>query len=112
MNREFKSLGILLVVFLLILPAVGCAQELNFWFWEPKNEAVVAEPQITIEGKVTDPKATVKVNGIPASVTSKGIVSIEVTLTEGDNTIEAVVTRGKKVVTKTIVITYSPPEKI
>lgn len=108
MSQVFKLLGVILIIFVLVLPVVGCAQEFRVFFCEPRNGATVTEPQITIEGKVTDAKAIVMVNGTPASVTSKGIVSVEVTLTEGENTLEAVATRGKKVTTKTITVTYSP----
>ena len=110
MDGKFKAFGVLFAVFLLILPVVGCAQELNVWFWEPRNGHTVTESQITVECKVTDVKAEVTVNGIPASVTKEGIASVEVTLTEGENTFEVVATRGKQVVTKTMVITYSPSE--
>lgn len=40
----------------------------------------------------------------------QGIVSVEVTLTEGENTSEVVATRDKQVVAKTMVITYSGGE--
>ena len=53
---------------------------------EPDNGAVVATPQITVRGTVSDPNlATVTVNGIAATVTGTSFVASGVPLAEGEN---------------------------
>ena len=49
----------------------------------------------TITGRVSDLEATVQVNGIPVTIVELGAFTIDLTLTEGKNTITAVATDGQ-----------------
>lgn len=58
---------------------------------EPENGAVVDTPQITVRGTVSDVNlVSVKVNGIPATVTGTDFVASGVPLVEGTNFLDAV----------------------
>jgi nitrogen fixation protein FixH len=108
MSKMFKSLGILLVISSLALSLVGCAKPLTLTVTEPTDRATVTEPLVTVKGYVSDARAIVAVNDVEVSVTNEGYFDTEVALTEGENSIDVVATRGKSVATKTVTVTYAP----
>ena len=110
MSNIFKLVGILLLIPLLALSLVGCAKELTLTVYQPEDGATRTSSPVTVQGKVSDSKATVKINNTQVSVKKTGSFSAKVTLKEGENTIEVVATRGKEVLTKTLTVTYTPSQ--
>lgn len=121
MSKKFRLLGILLVVSVLAVPLVGCAEGLTLTISEPKDGAILTESHVTVSGTVSDPKATVTINGAEVEVESSGLevpsslplvkpftFSAEVELTPGENTITVVATLGEETITKTVTVTYTP----
>jgi len=118
----YKLLAILLVIFLLAVPLVGCAaKELTLTVTEPMDGATVTKSSVTVRGEVSDAKATVVVKntGYEGELTlvtkasvykSRRFGAYGVTLTQGENIIKVVATRGKEEVTKTVTVTYTPSE--
>jgi len=107
MNKISRLLCALLVISLSALLIAGCAKELTLTLWGPEDGVTVTKPSIDVRGKVSDPKAAVMINDTKASLGKKGTFSTKIALTEGENTIKVVATRGEKVATKTVTITYS-----
>jgi len=69
----------------------------------PKPGAEITESPVTVTGIVSNPKATVKVNGVVAEVAEDGTFSVEVEIAEGQNTI---VVTAVEPITKTVTVTY------
>ena len=114
-----KLVLVLLVVSLLALLVVGCAKPLTLTILKPTYDSTQTEETLEIKGYVSDSNATVWVNDVTVAVgkARRGIAlfSTEVTLADGENTINVVAARGKEgdwkeVVGKKLVITYSPEE--
>ena len=85
----------------------------------PTNFETVNEDTVTVKGKATDNESgidTVTVNDSAVTVQSEGTFSIDVSLSEGDNTIKVIATdkAGNKT-TKAVIVKYEknnpPPEK-
>jgi len=120
MSKNFKLLGILLIISLLAVP-VGCAKGLTLTVTEPKDGATLTESTVTVSGTVSDLKATVTVNGVEVEVEGGSLevppslplvkpftFSADVELTAGENTITVVATLGEETITKTVTVTYTP----
>jgi len=106
-----KLVLVSLAVFLLALLIVGCAKELTLLVNEPEEGAVITESKVDVKGVVSDRKAIVMVNDVKAIVYTRGKGEFQasgVELTEGENTIKIIATRGKKEAAETITVTYSP----
>lgn len=110
-----KLVLVLLVVSLLVLPVVGCAKPLTLSITGPTHGSTQTSEKLEVRGYVSDSKATVWVNDTIVAVgKARGgmaFFSTEVTLAEGENTINVVAARGeegdwKEVVGKTVVVTY------
>ena len=82
---------------------------------------MLTESHVTVSGTVSDPKATVTVNGVEVEVEGGSLevppslplvkpftFSADVELTAGENTITVVATLGEETITKTITVTYAP----
>lgn len=113
-SRIFKIMGILLVVCLLALPLVAC-QGLTLRVTTPRDGATVTVPAVIVQGNVSDARATVMVNDVQVAVSKKtGFFKTTVNLTEGENIIKVVATKGKEAKTKTLAVTYrsSDEEKV
>ena len=103
-----KFLCLLLVIASLVLLVVACSKPLTLTVLEPQDGATYTESPITIRGVVSDSKATVKINDIRVTVDRKGGFSTTVAPFEGENAINIVATRDKKLATVSLTITYSP----
>jgi hypothetical protein len=87
---------------------------------EPKDNAIVTESRIKVDGWVSDAKATVWVNDCVVTVVKyekakSGSFYVMVDLTEGENEIKVVAVQGKagkwkNVISKTATVTYTPSE--
>lgn len=105
-SKTSKLMGILLVISLLALPLVAC-QGLTLTVTKPRDGATVTVSSVTVQGNVSNSKATVMVNDARMVVSKKtGFFQTTVNLSEGENIIKVVATRGKETVTKTLVVTY------
>ncbi len=109
MNRKIALLSTLLVISLLAVPLAGCARELTLTIWAPLDGASFTSSPIVVRGNVSDAKAQLSVNDVAVEVDKKGDFSTTVEALEGDNTINIVATRGEKIVTRSVTVTYSPP---
>ena len=113
MGKQFKLLGILFVISLLVLPLAACrpwesGMHLIITVDTPQDETTVSTSPITLTGSVTK-TGTVKVNDVVVPV--KGLrFSTSVTLTEGTNVINVVATSvdPDEAVSKTVTVTYAP----
>jgi hypothetical protein len=107
-GKVVRSICVLLVLSLFALAIAGCfTQALTLDVTQPRDGRVVDEPTVRVNGSVSDPKATVTVNGIEAPVGDYGF-EFNVDLTEGENTITITATRGSETVTETITVIYTP----
>jgi len=88
---------------------VGCAKPLTLEITVPKDGATVNKSTVSVNGNVSNLKATVTLNDTQLKPGRKGYFRTEVELTEGINIIKVVATRGKEVVTRTVTITYTLP---
>jgi len=112
-----KLVLVLLVVSLVVLSVVSCTQPLTLTILGPTQGSIRTSEPVEVRGSVSDSKATVWVNDAIVDVgkARKGLsfFSTEVTLTEGENTINVVAARGeegdwKEVIGRTVVVTYNP----
>jgi len=80
----------------------------------PEDNAVVTEDTVTLSGKVTDPSATVTVDGfLEVTPSADGSFSTSIQLSLGKNTIEVTAeVEGKEPVSKTITVTYKIEEEL
>ena len=109
MTKLRKLLGILVVIPLLCLTLAGCATpSLTVEVTSPMDGASFTESPVTVSGTVSDPEATVTVNGEDVEVAKDGSFSTQVELTEGENVIEAAAVLGEQKVSKSITVTYAP----
>jgi hypothetical protein len=107
-GKVVRLICILLVLSLFTLVIAGCiTQELTLDVTRPQDGKVVDQPTVRVNGSVSDPNATVTVNGIEVPVGDYGFQH-HVDLTEGENTITIVATRDSQTVTETITVTYTP----
>ena len=87
------------------------APALSLGITSPEDGAELIESPVSVNGTVSDPEATVTVNGMEVEVAEDGSFSAEIELSEGENTITVTATlEGVEPVTKTITVTYTPSE--
>ena len=105
-----KALIILFVFTLFCLSLSGCTTKipLSLQIDSPEDEAVFSVNVLKVSGVVSDPEATVQINGIEAKVSQDGAFYAYIDLEEGENTIEAQATRGKDTYSDTITFTFVP----
>lgn len=108
MSKKMVILSALLAVSLLAMPAAGCAKELTLTVWEPLDGATFTDSPVAIRGTVSDSKATVTINDVVVYPDKKGGFSTTVEPFEGENAINIVASRGKRIATHYVTITYSP----
>ena len=120
MDNFFKSLGILVVLSLLILPLAACdnppwesGMTLVLKVDTPRDGTTVNTPTVTVSGRLggTERKgAKVKVNDVDATVTDDKY-SANVTLTEGKNVITVVAAQGQSKPEEKVTVTYVPAKQ-
>jgi len=104
-----RILALLAVIPLLCLTLAGCAAPLTVEITSPTDGAELTESPVMVSVTVSNPEATIKVNGIEAYVPDvDGSLSAQVELTEGENIITAVATLGEQEVSDSITVTYTP----
>lgn len=113
-----KIIGILVVIPLLCPALASCAlQPFTIDIISHESGEEVTSSPITIGGEVidlrtgglvTDPRASVTVNGVEAEVDGGCFDSDWVQLVDGENSIHVVATVGGRTVSKTITIIYNP----
>jgi len=108
MNKISRLACVLLIFTLLVISLAGCAAPLSPSISRPRDGATVKTSPVRLTGTCPDNKATITVNGQEVAVTQYGAFEAYVPLTEGENTITVVASRGDKTGTKTIKITYAP----
>lgn len=90
-----------------VTKTITVARVLAVGITSPEDEAELTESPITISGIVSDPEATVTVNGVEVEVAEDGSFSAQVELTEGENVIEAIAVLGEQEARHSITVTYS-----
>lgn len=90
-----------------VTKAVTLSRILGVQIASPQNRAQITESPITVSGTVSNPKATLMVNGIEVEVAEDGSFSVQIELKEGENTIVVTATAP---VTKSVTVTYTPAE--
>jgi nitrogen fixation protein FixH len=76
----------------------------------PEDGATLTESPVAVSGTVSDPEATIAVNGVEVEVVEDGTFSADVELTDGENIITVVATLDEEILTKTVTVTYTPSE--
>jgi uncharacterized lipoprotein YajG len=117
MEKVFKMLGVVFVVFLVAMPLTGCdsapwesGMALSMKVTSPKDDTIVTESTLTVAGRVVGTQsagAKVTINGADVPI-KEGKFSTSVTLTEGANVITVVATSGGATQSKNVTVTYSP----
>jgi len=74
----------------------------------PEDGIELTESPVMVTGTVSDTEAVVTVNGYEAEVAEDGTFSVEVELTEGENTIEAIAMLDELEANDSVVVTYVP----
>jgi hypothetical protein len=105
-----KIAGMLAVIPLLCVMLTGCVGPLTLTveITSPEDGAQLTESPVTVNGTVSDPTATVTVNGTAVVVAADGSFSVAVDLTEGENVIEAAAMLGEQQVSDNITVIYTP----
>jgi len=92
-----------------MLSLAGCsASELTINIYQPRNGDKVTEPTISLQGKVSEPKAEVKVNGKAVSVTGTGSFTVKIDIEEGENLITISAGHKKLSADRALTIYYEP----
>ncbi|RJQ40761.1 MAG: hypothetical protein C4555_01025 [Dehalococcoidia bacterium] len=103
-------LSVCLLILLLAVPAAGCQSEpppLTLTITQPAEGDSITKSPYQVRGTVSDPKASVTVNGVRGSITPNGFYGANIELTPGENTITVVATRGTETTTRTMTVTFS-----
>lgn len=98
-----------LMVMLLVTSLAGCQQPLSLEISSPEDGAGLKVNLQKVTGTVSDPGATVVVNGIEAKVAEDGTYYAYIELAEGKNNIEAVAMRDVAKSTEDITVSFIPP---
>jgi len=109
-TKKIWLIFVLILISLLAASIAGCAgakSPLTMTVSQPVTGANITASPFEVLGIVSDPKATVTVNGIEAAMAPGGHFGYNISLTEGENTINVVATRGEATVTKTLKVTYT-----
>ena len=116
MDKLFKLLGILFVLFLLALPLTGCtddAMTLVLRVDTPRDGTDVNTSTVTVSGRVAGIEsggATVRINGADVPVKDRKF-STNVTLAEGKNVINIDANAGQAKLNEKVNVTYAPAKK-
>ncbi len=92
------------IVVVYTMPAPVLSVEIT----SPENGIELSESPVVVTGTVSDTGAVVTVNGYEAEVAEDGTFSVEVELTEGENTIEAIAMLDELEANDSVVVTYVP----
>lgn len=105
-----KALVILFTFAILGSLIAGCTKiPLSLRIDSPEDGAEFSVNVQKVSGVVSDPEATVQINGIEAKeVAQDGAFYAYIELSEGESTIEARATRGKYTYSETIAVTFVP----
>ncbi len=98
-----------LMVMLLVASVAGCQRPLSLEISSPEDGAGLKVNLQKVRGTVSDPGATVVVNGIEAKVAEDGTYYAYIELAEGKNNIEAVAMRDVAKSTEDITVSFMPP---
>jgi len=91
-------------------PLAGAATDnLSLWLNSPEDGAKFKINLQKVSGTVSDPQATVVINGIEAKVAEDGSYYAYIDLIEGENTIEAVALKGVEKSSQSVTVTFTPP---
>lgn len=105
------------IIILLCISLTGCTDEpvagdtskpLAVNIHSPQSGACFSVNVQKVIGIVSDPEATVHVNGIEAAVSQDGSFYAYIDLIEGENVIEAEVVRGKATVSDAVTVSFTP----
>ncbi len=108
MKKVIVLCAVILSILLISLPVLaGCGMFLSVEIKNPDNGDKVDRNLKNVIGQVSDPGATVTVNGKEAEVNERGRFSAIVELTEGENVIEAVATLDWRKVSTSVTIIYN-----
>jgi len=109
MSTFRNSLVVLAALTLLCLLLPSCPRStLSLQLDSPEDRAEFSVNVQKVSGIVSDPEATVQVNGIEAKVAQDGAFYAYIELSEGENTIKAKAMRGKDTYSETIAVTFVP----
>ena len=86
---------------------------LSIHIQSPPDGSVVSTPYLPVSGSVSDPNASVNVNGIGADTTADNAFTAPlVVLQQGDNTLVATAQRAGSTATDTVTVRYEKPPQI
>jgi len=101
-----KILSILLITTVLAILLAGCGG-LSLNVSSPKDGAVLVRTPQVVNGS-TSKSASITVNGELVEVSKYGTFKTHVALTEGENIITVVATKGDESKTVVLTVTYKP----
>lgn len=78
----------------------------------PPDGALFSAADVDVAGSVSDPTATVRVNGVLATVTGAQWVAARVPLVEGSNPLAATATRASATASDSVTVTYNAPPSV
>jgi len=78
----------------------------------PPHGALVSQATIAVAGSVSDPAASVQVNGVVAAVSGTHYVAAAVRLTEGENLLTATATRGSESASDSRTVVFNVPPQV
>ena len=102
-----KILSILLITIMLATLLIGCAVPLKLTVKRPEDGTILDKSPVEVSGSVSEP-AVVTVNGEPVEISQYKTFGTPVDLVEGVNTITVIATKGDKVATVVLTVTYKP----
>ncbi len=88
------------------------ATSLSIEIETPPAGALFSKAEVEVAGAVSDPVASVRVNGVLATVTGERWVASRVPLAEGPNTLTATATRGNDSAAAAVAVTYNAPPQV
>jgi hypothetical protein len=112
LTATVKQTYFLLTTLLIVssITVAGCTKiPLSLQIDSPEDGAEFSVNVQKVSGVVSDPKATVQVNGIEAGVDQNGDFYAYVEFNEGENTIKAEAIRGRDNYFETLIVTFTPP---
>jgi len=90
-------------------PSTGTATDnLSLRISSPEDGVELRMNLQKVSGTISDPQATVVVNGIEANMTEDGSYHAYIDLMEGENTVRAVALKGVDKVTQAVEVTFAP----
>jgi len=103
-----KSVFLIISTVICLFNSSCCNHSLSLHISTPLDGTILKTNIIQVIGDVSNPKATVTINGQEAYITGKGSFNKYVELKEGTNTIEAVAKLGGKSITTYLQVVFNP----